>query len=252
MARIVKFSTSSVRGKYSIDEEQVISTVFEFQDLFVRHADSWFDRFVFAKSPSIFNSLVRAMPALVKYERKSLTLPQLIALKDYIKRKRLNEESLNTNGVERAPENGQQEPECSLELEPKAEAIAVTPSPPPAPSAKELREEKERSLNDVSKQLQELEQVLVGLKQKKHELFEEFKSLLSTKKSENESKKQAGERQMLGFPPPFMGQLTGQGTLTNVSPYRPGIYTVFVSLPVVHLESRCCGTGRLYPMASSG
>ena len=186
----------------------------------MRHADSWFDRFVFAKSPSIFKTWVRAMPALVKYERKSLTLPQLIALKDYIKRKRLNEESLNTNGVEGAPENGQEEPECPLELEPKAEAIAVTPSPPPAPSAKELREE----------------QVLVGLKEKKHELFEEFKSLLSSKKSENESKKQAGERQMLGFPPPFMGQLTGQGTLMNVSPYRPGI---FVSLSVVHLESRC-------------
>lgn len=202
----------------------------------MRHADSWFDRFVFAKSPSIFKTWVRAMPALVKYERKSLTLPQLIALKDYIKRKRLNEESLNTNGVEGAPENGQEEPECPLELEPTAEAIAVTPSPPPAPSAKELREEKERSLNDVSKQLQELEQVLVGLKEKKHELFEEFKSLLSSKKSENESKKQAGERQMLGFPPPFMGQLTGQGTLMNVSPYRPGI---FVSLSVVHLESRC-------------
>lgn len=178
---------------------------------------------MFAKSELI----VRAMPALIKYERKSLTLPQLIALRDYIKRKRLNEESLNANGVERGAENGQQDPECLSELEPKAEVSNITPTPPPAPSAQELREEKERSLNDVSKQLQELEKVLDSLKQKKHELFEEFKSLLSKKKSENESKKQAGER--FGFPPPFMGQLTGQGTLTNVSPYRPG--TVYCFLP---------------------
>lgn len=158
------------------------------------------------------------MPALIKYERKPLTVAQICAVRDYIARKKLKEQNSDTNGVASPSENDAKDVECCSE----AELVVNSPVTPSGPSAKELREEKERRLKDVSDSLAELECTLDGLKQKKHELFEEFKSLLS---SENESKKQSleRERQLHGFPSPFLAQSMGQGALLNISPYRPGI-----------------------------
>lgn len=160
------------------------------------------------------------MPALIKYERKPLTASQLLALREYIKRNRLKEQNSDVSVVESVSELTEDDAkqECSLlEAEPEA-MVKIVADPSPPPSAQQRRDERKRSLRDVHEQLEELECVLDGLKRKKHELFEEFKSLLSSK---NESKKQAigVERPNIhGFPPPFMGQLTGQETL--MSPYR--------------------------------
>ena len=152
------------------------------------------------------------MPALFRCERKRLTESQLLAVRNYIKRKKLKVGNSSTNGVANPTENGKQD--CPSD----SGTTTNIPVVPPGPSAQELREEKENSLRDVTKQLDELERTLDSLKQKKHELFEDIKSLLSS-----ESKKQAEERdrQIHGFPQPF--QAVGQGALLNMSPYRPGM-----------------------------
>ena len=154
------------------------------------------------------------MPSLVRYERKRLTEAQYHALGVYITRKRQREEAKEngTNDVD----NKQSSSACNNEIE---EDI---PKSPPKPTAREIREQKQRELNDIRRQLTELEALLSKLKEQKHELFEEVKSSLVHSKKHEEK-----ERQMQGFPSPFVhhpGMNPGP-PMMNVSPFRPGIMT---------------------------
>ena len=152
------------------------------------------------------------MPSLITYERKRLTDAQYHALGAYIVRKRLKEETIENGNTTNVDNDKQGSPSCNGTAE---EAISNSSV---KPTAREIREQKQQELKDIQAQLAELETMLAKLKDKKHELFEEFKSLVPCKKHEEK------ERQMQGFPSPFMHHpgISPGATMMNVPMYRPG------------------------------
>lgn len=142
------------------------------------------------------------MPTLITYERERLSEAQYQALGVYFARKRLKERA-NENGVSSHTDG--------------ENTTNIQDATPAKPSAEEIREKKEKSLNDTKEKLAELESMLCKLKEKKHELFEELKlSLVHSKKEK--------ERQMQPcFPSPFMPHPISPGAaMMNVPTFRPG------------------------------
>ncbi|XP_028406356.1 pollen-specific leucine-rich repeat extensin-like protein 1 [Dendronephthya gigantea] len=150
------------------------------------------------------------MPSLITYERKHLTEAQYRALGSYIARKRLKEDTYE-NGIASSdvPVDNQTLPE--------EETLDIEPKSPVKPSPRQIRMEKEKELNSVQTELAELETMLVKLKEKKHELFEEVKSLVN-------KEREAKETQMHGYLSPFMHHPgIGPGPGMMISPFRPGM-----------------------------
>ncbi len=151
------------------------------------------------------------MPSLVTYERKRLTEAQYHALGVYITRRRLREEA-NQNGTTASETDKQTSPSHNDDV--AQEAISNSPV---KPTVQEIRERKQQELNDIQAQLTELESMLGKLREKKHEFFEEFKRVHSKKHEQR-------ERQMQGFPSPFMHHpgISPGASMMNISPFRPG------------------------------
>ena len=147
------------------------------------------------------------MPSLITYERKPLTDAQYHALGTYIARRRLKEGTTeNLNGNTANGDNDKQtSPSCNGTAE---EAVSNSPV---KPTAREIREQKRQELKDIQAQLRELETTLAKLKDKKHELFEEFKSV---------DKK----RQIQVFPSPFIHHsvISAGVPMMNDQMHRPG------------------------------
>ena len=151
------------------------------------------------------------MPSLVTYERKRLTEAQYHALGVYITRKRQREEA-DQNGTASNDIDKQTSP-CQNDI--VQEAISNSPV---KPSAREIRELKQQELSDIVTQLAELESMLNTLKEKKHEFFEELKGLVHSKKHAEER-----EKQMQGFPSPFLHHPGISPGAAMISPFRPGM-----------------------------
>ena len=149
------------------------------------------------------------MPSLITYERRHLTEAQYRALGAYIGRKRLKEGTYE-NGI------GSRDVRVDNQTVSEEESRDVQPKSPVKPSPRQIRMEKEKELNNVQTELAELETMLAKLKEKKHELFEEVKSLVN-------KEREAKEQQMHAYLSPFMhhpGISPGAGMMN--SPFRPG------------------------------